>query len=336
MVRRRTALVAALLTVLAINLAVAAPASGAGRQLALGISMKHDRSPSTYESFSAIVGRQPATWSIWTTWAGKNKRWPRDMVNYLKHTSTVPLIVWQPMDPEVQNRPTMSLRKILDNKAKWGKYVRTFARAARNSRQTIILRFAHEMDCPYFTYGQGRFDNTPKMIRDLWHWVWQQFQKVGATNVKFLWSPNNPGPGCTPWPRIYPGDRYVDYVGMSGFNWGIPNDRSRPWSRWKPMATVLEKGVEGLMALTRKPIVVAETGSSPDAPRGKSKANWIRYGYPDIYRRYPRVVLIAYFNVDMRPAPDRHEDWRLADPGGAPRNQYKSILALRRFQGVLR
>ena len=48
-----------------------------------------------------------------------------------------------------------------------------------------------------------------------------------ATNVKFVWSPLNAGKAKA----LYPGNRWVDYVGFTTFNWAANKKRS-----WKVLA----------------------------------------------------------------------------------------------------
>jgi beta-mannanase len=136
---------------------------------------------------------------------------------------------------------------------------------------------------------------------------------------------------------MYPGDRYVDYVGVTVFNWGAPSNRyerrTRPRSRWRSMLEATRPGVEDLMRFSDRPIIIAELGSTTNAPPGKSKAAWIRAGYPAVYRAFRRVRAIVYFNLDMRAPPNRHENWSLAAPGGEPLDAYRALLTEGRFQG---
>jgi hypothetical protein len=325
-------LVAVVLTVL-----TAVPASAGTRKIALGVTMRNSGSLATYDAFTASVGRAPAIWMLWRNWLGPaSTSFPNAaFLNHMSDRGTVPMITWQPADPTVWNQPRITYDKILAGK--FDGYIRTFARAARDYGRPVILRFAHEMDGAWFPWGVHRFTNTPAKFKRMWRYVWNRFQGVGATNVRFLWGPNTPCDRCLPLRTFYPGDRYVDYVGFSSFNWGYPSSRYerrvRPWSTWKSMVKALRPGVEAMMRLTTRPIIIAETGSSSNAPKGKSKAGWIRTGYPAVYNTFKRVKAIVYFNVDMRPPPDRHEDWRLGSPGGRPRDAYRALLTQTRFQG---
>jgi hypothetical protein len=101
------------------------------------------------------------------------------------------------------------------------------------------------------------------------------------------------------------------------------------------MVSVLRNKYRALTKLApRKKIIVAELGSSTDAPRGTSKAEWIRGGYPATWRAYPKIKAIVYFNVDLGDGPGNvHERWILTAPNTKPRTEYKRLLRDVRFQG---
>jgi hypothetical protein len=327
----------ALLAALAVSAVLAAPASGAQRRMALGVTAPESGSLAAYDNFTAAVGRAPATWTIWRSWLGSRPtEFPdEDFLGHMDDRGTVPLIIWEPANPDILNKPRITYKKILAGK--FDRYIRRFARAARNYGRPVILRFAHEMDGSWFPWGVDRFDNSPAGFKRMWRYVRAEFRDVGATNVKWLWSPTGPCNRCRNLATMYPGDRYVDYVGVTVFNWGAPNNRyerrNRPWSSWKSMLKAVTPGVQDLMRFSNRPIIIAELGSTTNAPRGKSKAGWIRAGYPDVYQRFRRVRAIVYFNIDMRAPPDRHENWSLESPGGKPQDEYRRLLTQSRFQG---
>jgi hypothetical protein len=298
----------------------AAEPSGSARRLALGVSMEAYASLRKFQSFSRSAGRAPAIWSMWSDWGGRNSAFPdRGFLNALRNRGTVPMVFWQPVDPSDRDSDRYRYKRIIDGR--FDRYIRSWARAARDFGGRVLVRFAHEMDGHWFPWGVSRFDNTPARFVKAWRHIWDIFKGVGATNVKFVWSPNHPCRGCSLYPRIYPGDRYVDYVAFTEFNWPPP-------AAWKSMVTRYRPYVRGLEDITRKPIIVAETGTTD---QGGDKASWIRKGYPGVYDAYPRIKAIVYFNIDLRPG---QPDWRLTRPAEAM-DAYRSILSKTRFQGVI-
>jgi beta-mannanase len=81
------------------------------------------------------------------------------------------------------------------------------------------------------------------------------------------------------WNRIenyYPGDKYVDVLGIDGYNWGITQTRAKNgWdSQWKEFAGIFLPAFKKLRYLASdKPIFVFETAS---LNQGGDKGLWIK------------------------------------------------------------
>jgi hypothetical protein len=328
-----------LLIAIALGLATAAPAAAADRAIALGFATSNSGSSATYQDFTQRFGRTPAIWMLWRTWRGKHRYPDGSYLRYLQRNRTVPMISWQPID--ASGRTKVSWRAIRDGN--YDGYIARFARIVRSTGGRVIIRLAHEMDGDWFEWGLcGASSARKRQFRQAWRRVVTIFRSVGATNARFLWCPATPSRRCpaSRWTSFYPGNGYVDYLGVTAYNWGKPSNglerRTRPWAEWRSMAATLGPGVRALTRIApNKSIIIAELGSSPDAPSWTSKAAWIRAGYPAAYQRYPGIKGIVYFNHDMRSPPQHHEDWRLTSPNNSPLSEYRTLLRDERFQGSI-
>jgi hypothetical protein len=332
MVSRRTAFGAALLTAFALSTIFVAPTAAATpRKVALGVAMHPDRSQAAYDRFVRQTGRAPAIWTMWIAWRGRGTAFPpMSFLNHLKANGTVPLIMWMPVDTRY---PANAKKGITHKKIIQGKldpYLNRFGNWVRRYNGPMILRFAHEMDGCWYPWSWCRFNNTPKSFINMWRHVYRVVNRR-APKVTFLWNPASPRPSIN-LRKLYPGDRYVDYVGMTAMNWG-PKTRRRPGARWRTLPQLLANEIAVLRRITREPVIIPEVGSSPRAPRGTSKAEWIQTGYPALYKRWPFIKAIIYLNVNLKPAPDFHEDWRLITPRREPLQAYRRLLRQPRFQG---
>jgi beta-mannanase len=178
----------------------------------------------------------------------------------------------------------------------------------------------------WFPWGMERFDNTPERFKKAWWRIYNIFRGpggVGATNVKFVWSPIAPCGRCASYSSLYPGDSYVQFASFSAFNWGTPKP-------WKSMVTKFRPAMDALAGVTSKKVIVAETGSST---AGGSQAAWVREGYRAAYKRWPKIKAIVYFNLDMRFADQ--PDWRLTYASGSL-GEYRTLLTKTKFQGRLK
>jgi len=156
-------------------------------------------------------------------------------------------------------------------------YVAEFAggvcRQARLTHQPVFIRMLHEMNGNWFAWGigyeaNGRTPNTPESYKEAWIKLHDAFTSRCGDDVRFVWAINHfsKGPG-TSFMNTYPGDAYVDFVGIDGYNWG-----SKATWGWQDFDTIFQDGLCTLQAQTTKPILIAEVGSSE---AGGDKAQWI-------------------------------------------------------------
>ena len=130
------------------------------------------------------------------------------------------------------------------------------------------------------------------------------FTARGATNVIWVWSPNAtdaPEVAGNHWTDYYPGDTYVDWVGIDGYNWGTATSFGR-WQRFEDVfAPVYDDYAD------RKPIMIAETASTE---AGGDKAAWIAQLRPALAERFPAVAAVVWF--------DQHKetDWSFTSSPG--------------------
>jgi len=324
---RRIAGLLTIVTALSIGVTATVGAATPPRKMALGVSLIPYDDMGKLAQFTADTGRVPAIVSVWSAWGGVNKELPTGLLDSLRTLGSVPMIIWEPTDPNDEFDSSFTYRRIINGR--YDTYLQRFAQDAKDFGGPILLRFAHEANGSWFPWSTTRFDNTPKRYRMAWRHIWSIFKGpggVGATNVRFLWSQNLPCLTCDSMASIYPGDRYVDYAGFSAFNWSTPQ-------RWKSMVQTFSKSMTAVTAITSKPIIVAETGSYHV---GGDKESWISAGYPAVYAKWPKIKGIVYFNYNGLLEANPKRDWRLATPDNGPQQAYKGILEDVRFQGTIK
>jgi endoglucanase len=136
-------------------------------------------------------------------------------------------------------------------------YVTAWAQALRDYHGEVWLRPMWEDNGTWFWWKSGfASDTTTKnKYKTAFQRIVTIFRNQGATNVKFVWSPYVRAPGWGPGLPSYPGDSYVDWIGLDGFPY-----RSGAGS----FASVFGPDYTELGALG-KPLMVAETSISVSA-----------------------------------------------------------------------
>jgi hypothetical protein len=213
-------------------------------------------------------------------------------------TGATPMVTWEPwVWTGGVNQPTYSLSRFLAGD--FDRYITQWADTLAAYGGPVDLRFAHEMNGTWYPWAAGVNGNTAAQYVAVWQRVHGIFQARGATNVRWVWSPNVTYPGSTPLAQVYPGHAYVDLIAVDGYNWGT----SQSWSRWETPQQVFDTTFRELRVLAPgKPLLIGETAS---AEAGGSKATWIGDLFTYVATQ-PDVRGIIWFDEN------KETDWRIA------------------------
>jgi len=119
----------------------------------------------------------------------------------------------------------------------------------------------------------------------------------------------------------YPGDAYVDWIGVSIYG------SQRPGEYYGSFRRQLDAVYPRLRALSRdKPLAVLEWGIAQRPARG-TKAGWIAAALRDLRaRRWPRIRAVSYWHEDWLDPGDRRVDLRI-DSSPRVRRAYRRGVA---------
>jgi glycosyl hydrolase family 26 len=251
------------------------------------------------DAFADLVGTHPAIAHWFQDW---DMGFDTEYMDAAVSRGQMPLVTWEPwrfwVKPDPLDQPGYALKRILvgDHDA----YVRDWARAAARWGKPFFLRFAHEMNGDWTTWSPRVGGNTNREFVAVWRKVHGIFLQEGAANVKWVWSPVAHSEEHTPYSRVYPGDAYVDWFGISGYNWGTTHD----WSRWQSFSGIFGTSYKAMQGIApRKPIMIPEVGC---AEQGGDKAGWIRSAYlKEIPERFPKIRAVCWFHAN------KETDWRV-------------------------
>jgi hypothetical protein len=99
----------------------------------------------------------------------------------------------------------------------------------------------------------------------------------------------------------YPGDSYVDWTGVDGYNWGTKN------GGWQTFQQVF-KDIYPLLAAKKKPIMIGEMSS---AEAGGDKSKWIDEIIPTLRVSFPFIKCLVWFDIN------KEADWRISSSPAA-------------------
>jgi Glycosyl hydrolase family 26 len=191
------------------------------------------------------------------------------------------------------------------------------ARTAAAFSGRVLLRYAQEMNGSWFP----RRSADPAAFVAAWIHIVKIFRASGADNVAFVWTPSVGVAGTEPIEPYFPGDAFVDYVGLDGYNWGS--------TRWQSFGQIFAEDYRRISELSERPFIIGETASAP----GAGKAEWIRNAFGrEIPRGFPRIAAVVWFSKDL--SGEGQRDWRI-ETSPAAATAWSEIVAATPYGGTL-
>ncbi|GAA1582338.1 hypothetical protein GCM10009678_76360 [Actinomadura kijaniata] len=157
-----------------------------------------------------------------------------------------------------------------------------------------------------------------------WRRVVRVHRKEGVTNVRYVWTVTHLAfgrNGGREAEAYYPGDDYVDAIGVDAYNWYTCLSRDTPWLSLREL---IEPHRRFGLRHPGKPLMVLEWASAEDKAVSGRKAAWIReaaalFRLPD-YRGYTALLYWddrhapdashIRCDLDYRSSPSALEAWR--------------------------
>lgn len=155
----------------------------------------------------------------------------------------------------------------------------------------LFLRFAWEMNIDSIDWSTQKTTSSPADFVQAWRRFHDIIASEGATNVIWVWSPNVITPTSIPYASLYPGNSYVDWIGLDGYNWG----KTQSWSNWQSFSQVFLQSYSSITSLApTKPLMIAEVNTTDV---GGDKPVW----YQDmlatqIPNNFPKVKAVLFYN----------------------------------------
>ena len=243
--------------------------------------------------FESRVGHEADMQMIFSHW-GNDYNFPTHLSSTIRDHGKTMVLFWEAVDynrsyfsqPEYSYDAVLSGR--LDN------FFRNFAQGAKAYGGEVILIPYSEFNGGWFPWGIFLGGNSPQKHAEAFRYITRFFDDV--PNVKFAWVPNTEAGRNDHLELAYPGDAYVDYVGVDGFNFGGSEEMT---------FDQLFGGTLTRLGSYGKPAMIFSMGTHA----GAGKAAWITDALTIQLYKYPHVVGWLWFNED------KETDWRVwSDP----------------------
>jgi hypothetical protein len=237
-----------------------------------------------------------ATWNLFESHAGKRVAAIAVHENFVTWSSS-------PMDHAFSRGAFCLMTSGLEGGAtmasiaagSWDSQIDAWAQQVASWGKPFMFRWCWEMNGNWGTSSgytwQTEYGTTAAQYVAAWQRFKSRCDAQGATNITWVWCPNIwTGSGTvsvdpTPW---YPGDAYVDWLGIDGYNTGSTSES---------FVNLYTHSMNGFASLSpNKPIVICEFASE-DSYGSSGKASWITDTFAQIANKtFPQIKAALWYN----------------------------------------
>jgi mannan endo-1,4-beta-mannosidase len=260
-------------------------------------------------------GKKFATVELFSSWCpGDSKRMDNlfniQLPNIWKN-GNVPVLTWQPYICGASSTPTNV--DALIAAGEYDSYLTQFANRVNlfvagtdgvigsSDDRRLYVRMGHEMNGDWYPWSANSSGQTPAQFVAMWRHVHDIFSSNGLdpTHLQWIWCVGTKDSSRNyPAETYYPGDAYVDWIGMDGYNFGDQTFGANTFS-WKTPDQIFSAMLTRMHGLAAKPIGIMETGSSATTTSGVSysaKNQWTEQLFS--YALNQQIRMVIWFNHD--------------------------------------
>ena len=285
--------------------------------------------------FEELVGKK-IVWGYFSNNWYDGIVFPKESAEILRNLGVLPFIRLMPrssLDTYVDEEE-FTLDNIIDGK--FDEKLKKWAQDARDFGSPILLEFGTEVNGDWFPwcgavngggktdgYGDPAVPDGPERFKDAYIHIYNIFKEEGASNITWFihyiaysW----PEAWWNTMASYYPGDDYVDWIGVSVYGALTPTEV------WQEFTEIMDDIYDELTSISPgKPIAILEFGVTDNHPNG-DKAEWIRDALISLKDGdYPEVKAISYWHSRWENDNGTISNLRL-DSSLDVLNAYKSII----------
>lgn len=185
-------------------------------------------------------------------------------------------------------------------------YFTRYAQAIAKFEHPVLLRFGNEMNGDWCIYSAWHTGKDTEIYKKCYRYIHEIFDKNGANNVLWVWNPNEKSFPNFTWNAMelyYPGNEYVDIVGLTGYNTGT----YYKGESWRSFDEIYGNMYQSYRNMFSQPLMITEFACSGI---GGDKAAWIADMFQQLHK-YPDIKVAIWWNGC---------DW--AVPGEVPARPY--------------
>lgn len=268
------------------------------------------------KSFENLIAKKPI-------WAYFSQNWyngivyPKEAIDTISKQGLIPFVRLMPRSSEEQyvKEEKFTMSHIINGK--FDKELHQWAKETKRYNIPLLIDFAVEPNGNWFgwsgifngkdskdAYGDKNYYDGAERYRDAYRHIIDIFRAEEVKNVTWFFHADiysNPNKKWNRAKLYYPGDNYIDWIGVSLYGAQNPTE-----NYWDSFSQILEERYKTIQEIsTQKPIALLEFGVTDNHPLG-SKSEWLKDAFETILSaKYINFKAISYW----------HENWE--DESGA-------------------
>jgi hypothetical protein len=258
-------------------------------------------------SYESAAGKS-AAWVFFSDNWFESRAFPLETVTWIREAGSIPYIRLMLRSSEEQGiaEPVYFLQAILDGE--FDTDLKNWCASARNFGTPILAEYGTEVNGDWFSwsgvwngadetagYGDPNEADGPERFRDAYRHIIDVCRAAGAENIAWVFHLNAGDWPQEDWNRFenyYPGDDWIDWVGISFY--GAQTPQADDWEEFRDGMDEVYPRVDALTS--GKPIIIAEFGVTKNNPLG-DQAEWARAALEDITSfRWQRIIGFSWWN----------------------------------------
>lgn len=173
-------------------------------------------------------------------------------------------------------------------------FLEDYAKQIADFGHPVLFRLFNEMNGDWCTYCAYHYSKDTDLFIEAYRYIYKIFERQGANkNTIWLWNPNGASLPDFKWnhaSKYYPGDKYVQVVGMTAYNTGTYYHSIG--EKWRTFAELYDNLYAEYSSAYAQPLMITEFAS---ASTGGNKAAWIR-DMGSVIPKYKKIKIAIWWD----------------------------------------
>ncbi|SMC72640.1 glycoside hydrolase family 26 protein [Sporomusa malonica] len=243
--------------------------------------------PQTFEKLDLLESQLSYTFPILVRYQSFDENLPiRALESAYEHGRTVELTL-QTSYNFTDN--SGAIYDILDGK--YDDYFNLYAQQLKTFGHPVIFRLNNEMNGDWCWYSSSNYSKDAELYKAMWRHIRAIFDNNDVDNVLWVWNPHDlsfPNFKWNHYLMYYPGDEYVDIIGLTGYNTGT----YFPGEKWREFDHIYPDIYAEYDRHFAKPFMITEFGSNSV---GGDKAAWMNRMFTQI-GQFSKIKAAIWWN----------------------------------------